>query len=64
MTTAHASVVVGHCNEVVDGRSVAFVDDVLGHVKAVDGEINKSVQFVAPITIVTETFQRNDEEPG
>lgn len=50
MSATHSTVVVGNCDEVVDGRPVVAVDDVGGHVEMLRGEVDVGVQFVAPVS--------------
>ena len=64
MASAHASVVVGDGDEVVDGGTVVLVDHVLAHVEPVNRELDHSVKLVPPVSVVGKPLQRDDEQTG
>ena len=64
MSSSHPSVVIRHCDEVVDGLPVVGVDDVGRHVEAAGGELDVGVELVPPVAVVAETLQAHHEQTG
>ncbi len=61
MSASHASVVVGDCDEIIDSWAVVCIDDVWCHVEALGGEVYVRVELVAPVAVVAEALQADDQ---
>jgi hypothetical protein len=64
MSAPHSSVVVGHGDEIVDRGPVVAVDDVGRHVQVLRREVDEGVQLVAPVAVVAEPLQADDQNGG
>ena len=64
MTAAHAAVMIGHGDQIVDGLPVIRVNDILRHVQAPSRELHHGVELVPPVTVVAEPFEADHKERG
>ena len=60
MSSSHNSVMVGYSNQIVNGFSVIFVNNIWSHVQIRCREFDLSVEFISPIAIIAESFQTDD----
>ena len=60
MSSSHNSVMVGYSNQIVNGFSVIFVNNIWSHVQIRCREFDLSVKFISPIAIIAESFQTDD----
>lgn len=63
MASAHATIVVGHSDKVVNSFAVVLVDNVGSHVQICDGKVDMRIQFVSPVAVVAESLQ-TDHQSG
>ena len=56
MSSAHATVVIWDGDKIINSFAVVLVYDVGPHVQPTGGKVHMCVQFVSPVSVVTEPF--------